>query len=127
MCRNGHVYNPDTADAWKERIILAITQEYKPPVGGMFPKGTPVAVEMEFWMPCPKKIKTKQDEFVTTKPDLDNMEKAVLDALTTAGVWYDDAQVAKVAKLKARNLGVEPGMHLLVYEATFLAVGTMTG
>jgi len=119
MCRNGHVYNPDTADAWKVQIILAITSEFKTPVGGIFPKGTPVSVTMKFWMPCPKKIKKAKTEYVTSKPDLDNMEKAVLDALTTAGVWHDDAQVAEVRKMKARCLGSDVGMHLIVEKAEF--------
>jgi len=38
--------------------------------------------------------------FKITKPDLDNLEKAVLDALTDAGAFRDDAQVVMVAKAK---------------------------
>ena len=36
--------------------------------------------------------KTAQ-QFKISKPDLDNLQKAVMDALTSAGVWIDDAQV----------------------------------
>jgi len=31
--------------------------------------------------------------FHTSKPDRDNLDKAILDALTNAGIWKDDAQV----------------------------------
>lgn len=31
-----------------------------------------------------------------SKPDIDNLAKAALDALTEAGVWADDAQVASL-------------------------------
>ena len=33
-------------------------------------------------------------EYKTTTPDTDNMIKLLKDELTTAGFWYDDAQVA---------------------------------
>lgn len=45
--------------------------------------------------------KSKQArEFKISKPDLDNLDKAVMDALTEAGVWGDDAQVAEKHSLK---------------------------
>jgi len=46
------------------------------------------------------------------KPDADNVLKAVLDALTTAGAWRDDSQVVcseaiKIGELKNEGLYVE--------------------
>lgn len=44
----------------------------------------------------------------TTKPDTDNMLKALKDALTRAGFWKDDAQVwnETTAKIWAREPGI---------------------
>ena len=42
------------------------------------------------------KRKPMPAELKTTKPDVDNALKAILDAATKAGVWRDDAQVASV-------------------------------
>lgn len=58
--------------------------------------------------------KGRTGQFKMGKPDLDNLEKAVMDALTTAGVWCDDAQVvekhsAKVyGKIDATSIFVTP-------------------
>lgn len=45
----------------------------------------------------------KHSQYKISKPDLDNLEKAVMDALTTAGAWVDDSQV--VFKLSAKVTG----------------------
>jgi Holliday junction resolvase RusA-like endonuclease len=42
-------------------------------------------------------------EFKISKPDLDNLDKAVMDALTEAGVWGDDAQVVEKHSIKVWN------------------------
>ena len=44
----------------------------------------------------------------TTKPDTDNMLKALKDAMTRAGIWQDDAQVwnETTAKIWARDPGI---------------------
>jgi crossover junction endodeoxyribonuclease RusA len=115
MCRNGHVYNPSTADAWKRAICRTIADLSEVP---FFPKGMPVEVWMTFWLPAPKKLKTTGAELVTVKPDIDNYAKAVMDALTNAGLWHDDSQVAVLHASKVREAGGPIGMRLVVFEAT---------
>jgi Holliday junction resolvase RusA-like endonuclease len=39
--------------------------------------------------------------FHTSKPDRDNLDKAILDAITNAGIWKDDAQVCAGTLTKA--------------------------
>jgi len=50
----------------------------------------PIVVVVEFRMSRPKTVKR---EYPTVKPDVDKLERAVLDAVTDAGVWNDDSRV----------------------------------
>lgn len=85
-----------------ENNILAQAMRYKPSV----PFSKYAVMRMEFYMPIPKsmlkrdRIKADLEELPhTKKPDLDNIEKAVLDALN--GIFYvDDAIIWEVAKMK---------------------------
>ena len=86
------VYTPATADAWKGQVMLAASL-YR----GQFTTG-PLRLEVEFYQPRSKAH--KHDDYVTVKPDLDNLLKSTMDALSNAGVWHDDAQVAAVVMSK---------------------------
>jgi len=76
-----------TAAARRAKIALAGRSA---PIWGV---DVPVRVEMEFWLPSRKK-------YATARPDLDNLEKSVLDSLSDAGVWDDDCQVVEVITSK---------------------------
>lgn len=45
----------------------------------------------------------------TTRPDLDNMEKLLLDTMTQVGFWLDDAQVVMKATAKtwSKDMGID--------------------
>lgn len=78
------VYTPDTANEWKKIVGLSAkmgTQKFE----------GPISVTMDFFMPRPKTV--KKGIWHAQKPDIDNMAKAVLDALTDAGVLADDCIV----------------------------------
>jgi Holliday junction resolvase RusA-like endonuclease len=89
MAANGHVYNPDAADAWKEEIKAAFLPFLRSPIT------EPVSLRVSFFLPRPKAMKGKEEICIphVKKPDLDNLLKACMDAMTNAGVWQDDALV----------------------------------
>lgn len=57
---------------------------------GREPLAGPVVLVVEFRFVRPKSVRRTH---MTVKPDKDKLERAICDALTTAGVWRDDAQV----------------------------------
>lgn len=52
-----------------------------------------VTVLLDFALPRPQRPKASEH---ITKPDVDKLARTVLDALTSAAVWVDDAQVDKL-------------------------------
>lgn len=55
----------------------------------------------------------KEDEWRTTRPDTDNLQKLLKDCMTRTGFWKDDAQVCKeiVSKRWSR---ANPGITITV-------------
>ena len=115
------VYDPGTADGWK----YAITAEAAKNCGGTGTWMTdgPVALQVLFRMPRPARLNTKKALAGMTapfhrhvsKPDLDNLLKAVMDALTPIGIWKDDAQVWKIEATKRYAGPAEmPGANITV-------------
>lgn len=51
----------------------------------------------------------------TKKPDLDNLSKQLLDAMTRAGFWHDDRQVVSLRCSKI--YAAVPGWEVAVYSA----------
>lgn len=115
FARNGkaRVYDSGTAEGFKGAIALAV-RPFIPAV----PAEGPVALSLVCVFPRPKSHYTKKGlrpfspEFHTSKPDSDNVLKAVCDALTGVGLWKDDAQVASVEVRK--EYGAAPGCSLKV-------------
>lgn len=63
------------------------------------PLDGPLELEVTFIFPRLKKM-PKGQVLKWTKPDADNLVKAVKDALTQAKWWVDDGRVAKSTQLK---------------------------
>ena len=86
------MYDPGTAEGWKASVAVE-SKVAKPSV----PLLGPVSVNLEFFFRRPKRLLRKCDPDGRVphdgKPDLDNLAKAVLDALTQLGWWLDDSQV----------------------------------
>ena len=101
--KNGRMFsykNPKTRQA--EENFIAVAQQYRPPA----PHDGPVILKLRFFREIPKSFSKKKRQlavegklFPTTKPDLDNYEKLVMDAMNTV-FWRDDSQVVMVMKEK---------------------------
>ena len=104
------VYNPSTADEWKQAIVDAARNQGEPFLG-------PVSLEIRFDMPRPKSMRGTEQKPHTVKPDIDNMVKAVMDALTTAIWWIDDSQVWRLSTSKQYAAKGEPsGVYIQANE-----------
>lgn len=108
--RNGRAYMP----SWCEPYKRLIADSYRAQCGDL-PYSGAVAVEITYRRPLPEsRPKAVESEPDTFKPDLDNVAKAVLDALN--GVAYeDDRQVTALTVRKLpRERGAEEEMTITI-------------
>lgn len=84
-----HNASPKTA-AWRTVVTAAaLTARAR----GWTPFDCPVRVDLEFYMPPPKRPRFRRP---ATKPDADKLVRAVLDGITDAAVWADDSRVVEI-------------------------------
>ncbi len=100
---SARVYDAGTAEGWKSAVAIAAK-----PFIPVDPITEPLCVSMDFRMMRPKGHFTKSGGLTKSAPahpcnkdDLDNLAKAVLDALTQIGMWRDDGQVVSLKLSKA--------------------------
>jgi crossover junction endodeoxyribonuclease RusA len=80
-----------------------------------FQPAEPVDVELCFVMPRPVSTPKRSTPAAVKRPDVDKLARAVLDALSSAGVWCDDSQVVRlVASKRIAQIGEKPGCHIWV-------------
>ena len=87
----GNIYNPGTADVWKEAIqasFLLAGARRKDTISG------PVVLEMKFLFYVSEKCRKASPH--TTKPDIDNLVKSVMDALKGIEIYKDDCRVCGI-------------------------------
>jgi Holliday junction resolvase RusA-like endonuclease len=88
-----------------------------------------VALTVTFYLPRPRShyrtganahlLREAAPTFPARKPDIDKLLRSLLDSLTAAGVWTDDARVICVGAYKAfsDDAGVVPGARVDVEAA----------
>lgn len=113
---SARVYDPGTSEGWKGAVAVAV-QQFRPPS----PLEGPVGVQCDFLFPRPgrllKKSSPEGEIPHISKPDRDNCDKAVLDALTQLGFFHDDSQVCRGAPTKNYVAkGDQSGMRLRVWQ-----------
>lgn len=99
---------------WRTLVNAAARQQMRnqPPNAG------PIAITIEFVLPRPKNLpKTKPTPPATKRPDLDKLDRGILDSLS--GVcFHDDSQVTKIESTKrTAEHGEQPGATITIHTA----------
>jgi Holliday junction resolvase RusA-like endonuclease len=108
------MYTPAKTASYEAVVAYAGRQA----MAGRDPEQGALAVALTIVVPIPASWSgAKQERAVsgrimpTTKPDIDNIEKAIFDALN--GIcWRDDVQVTDV--LKSKRYGRQPGVRVTI-------------
>jgi len=96
---------------WRKSITLLAKFAHKGPL-----LDGPLHVYLNFALPKPKRPKFK--DYPATKPDIDKLSRAVLDALSDS-VYTDDARVCQLSAIKKwADPDVGPGVAVTVMEMT---------
>jgi Holliday junction resolvase RusA-like endonuclease len=104
--RYGNFYNPPAAGVWKEAVQAAFLVNRKPVIESRI-----VALKINFFF---HRDGTGGEAAPHTgKPDIDNLIKPVMDALTAIGIWKDDCAVNTVEAKKYRTSG-KPGAYIWI-------------
>ena len=91
-----------TDKPYAEWIAAVVPMLKAQPVPEGWDPGVPLILSMDFQV-----LKPKTSKLLFPKPDLDNYEKAFMDAVTKAGhLWEDDSQVVS---LRTNKLFVTEG------------------
>lgn len=110
-----HIHTPDATLRFEERVRYAALAAGARPLEG------PLAMEIRCFFALPKsrcrKRKPRGQEWKTSIPDLDNLIKAIADALNGLA-FADDSQVVQVVARKFVAAQGEPARtHVAVYPA----------
>ena len=101
--RNGkpYFYDPPKVAEMKAKLLAGVAQ-HRP----QKPIQTAIRLTCKWIWPGP------HGQYKPTKPDTDNLQKALKDAMTKAGFWADDALVA--SEICEKFTGEIPGIFVQV-------------
>lgn len=102
-------YDPKESKQWKK----VVSDHAKGRDIQQFDRDLPLCLTITFYLPKPKSVKR---QYPTVKPDLDNLTKAIKDALN--GIcWHDDGQICRLVLTKEYcSTGQPPGVWIGVRE-----------
>ncbi len=102
---------------WRESVRSACLDDTGRPLR-RFNEGIAVVAQLLFVMPRVTSMPKTRAIHHIKKPDIDKLTRAIFDALTSAGVWHDDAQVVSTSQMKRyAGIGEPPGCFITVFPA----------
>ena len=114
--KNGRPFTPERTREYEQLVV----GEWEKQCGGIEPINNPIAVRVMFYMPIPKATSKKARERMAAglevpakKPDIDNLLKAVLDALNKKA-YHDDNRIVEISAKKLYS--TEPRTEVFISE-----------
>lgn len=108
------LYTPEKTASYESLVALAGQQAMagRPVIEGAVAVTLRIAVQVPAsWSKKKQAAALDGQVHPTTKPDIDNVEKAIFDGLNGV-VWKDDVQVVQV--VKAKRYGAKPGVEVAI-------------
>lgn len=98
----GRTYTPAKTEKATKEIAFIISSVLKNSKNApTFDPKDPLGLEVLYVFKRPKSYKkSSHREWKTTKPDKDNLDKLLMDAITKSGLWNDDNQVVQTSSKK---------------------------
>jgi crossover junction endodeoxyribonuclease RusA len=108
--------------SWREDVRAALLDPTGQP-RHRFDAEAALTVRLEFVMPRPASTPKRRTPPAIRKPDIDKLARALLDAITSAGVISDDARVVDLhATKRLAEIGEATGCRITVLAASGAAV-----
>ena len=115
------MFNPKSANEWRKAVEIAAMLHVP-----REPLNTAIGMNILFVLPRPKshyrtgkyagELRKGAPRYPISTPDLDNLEKSTLDAITNSGLWRDDSLVVKKATAKVYcEKGAECGAEITLW------------
>lgn len=97
---------------WRELVSQQVAKALPE---GYVPFEGPVELSVIFYLPRPAAAKNRMLPHKGGPGDVDKLARAIGDAITTSGLWKDDAQVTDLtAKKRYASGGTEPRTSIIV-------------
>lgn len=87
--RSGHFFKSARLQQ-TENIYMSALAQYRPEE----PSELPIAMSLEFRYSA--KSKKLRGTWKTSRPDVDNIAKLLIDCMTKSGFWKDDSQIVRL-------------------------------
>lgn len=88
MSKCGKIYAAPKSKKWEDAAAMVISKRWRSPANSR-----PVRLSIVALFERPKGMAGSERKPHVKRPDLDNISKALMDAINKAGVWIDDRQV----------------------------------
>ena len=109
--KTGHLFEANARlKTWRKEAAVHLDQYIGTWFGAFEPYDGPLHVDVTFYLP---RGKTVTRELPSVKPDMDKLQRALGDAMTTSGLIRDDARITTwhARKRYADTPGIE--IHLI--------------